>query len=178
MANPNSTTTQTFTRPANAQKRLVAAPDAIRHGSGTTTDAATVPTIPVDDGAASALPAPYHCPACGATSPYQGRRTRAKGGSACRECAAIEREINAARQTVYNAIASAAYQNGCHGAEKQAILSRAVAESSHAWRQAQIAFGVALDRADVAGMAAALTDAASGLLAVAQDLEVGQERVA
>lgn len=127
---------------------------------------------------ASAAPrptaAPYRCPACDATSPYVGRKPRHRGGNACKSCSAVEREINAARVTVYNAIAADAYRHGCHGAEKQAILNRAVAESSRAWREAQIAFGVALDRQDASGLAAALTDAAAGLLSVAQDLQVGQ----
>lgn len=111
-------------------------------------DAATVLTDQVDDEAASALPAPYYCKSCGSDSPYQGRRPRHKGGNGCRKCSAVANAIHDAQMGAYRQIASAAYQNGCHGTEKQAILARAMEAGTRAWRDAQIAFGIDLGRED------------------------------
>lgn len=141
-----------------------------------TPDAAHVLTDQVDDGAASALPAPYYCKSCGADSPYLGRRPRHKGGNGCKACSAVEKQIAARQRAAYSAISTAAYQPGVCGDEKRAILARAIEVSSRAWRDAQIAFGIDLGREDRLALATALTDAGTALLDAGQDVALAADR--
>lgn len=106
-------------------------------------------TADADGAPASCAPrptaTPYTC-VCGAPDPYIGKRPVRKGGHGCPKCARVELQIHAAQMAAYREIAAAAYRDGCHGDEKQAILKRAEEVSGKVWREMQISFGIDLGR--------------------------------
>lgn len=145
-----------------------------------------VDLIPAGAGQSAPLPAsagsaprptvaPYHCDACGASSPYIGRKPVRKGGNDCKACNAVEKEINRALSTAMRAITAEAYRNNLIGDAKIAVMKRGEQAGREAWRAAQISFGIDLGREDRLALAAALTNAGHELINAGQDMALAAE---